>query len=87
MLLQVQPGSLSLGAPAWIGFVVVVGAVLAAAGVEFSRAVAQEATHVPLPQMQFMPADSDALQPLPGAADSFLEAKRNAKMEELPAQF
>jgi hypothetical protein len=87
MLLQVQPGSLSLGAPAWIGFVVVVGAVLAAAGVEFSRAVAQEAAHLPVPQMQFMPADSAALRPLAGAADPFLEAKRRAKVDELPAQF
>ena len=87
MLLQVQPGSLSLGAPAWIGFVVVVGAVLAAAGVEFSRAVAQEAVHVPVPQMQFAPVDGAALRPLAGAIDPFLEAKRNARVEELPAQF
>jgi hypothetical protein len=86
MLLQVQPGSLVLGAPAWLGFVVVVTAVVAAAGVEFSRAAAQEAAIAPIGQMRFVASGGARFTALVDA-DPFLEQKRAARIEELPAQF
>ena len=87
MLLQVQPGSLVLGAPAWLGFVVVVAAVVAAAGVEFSKAVAQEAAIAPIGHMQFVSSVSADFMTLADVLDPLLEQKRAAKFEELPAQF
>jgi hypothetical protein len=87
MLLQVHPGSLVLGAPAWLGFVVVVTAVVAAAGLEFTKAVAHEAAIAPVGQMQFVASSSEPLVPLADLFDPFLEQKRAAKFEELPAQF
>ena len=87
MLRQVQPGSLMLGAPAWLGFVVVVAAVVAAAGVEFSKAVAHEAAIAPIGQMQFVSSVSADFLTLADVLDPFLEQKRNAKFEELLDQF
>lgn len=87
MLLQVQPGSLVLGAPAWLGFVVIVAVVVAAAGIEFTKAVAREAAIAPVGQMQFASSGSEQFIPLTEAPDPFLEQKRAAKIEELPAQF
>lgn len=87
MLLQVQPGSRVLGAPAWLGFVVVVAAVAAAAGVEFGKAVAHDPAIAPIGNMQFVSSASADFMALSDVLDPFLEQKRAAEFEELPAQF
>ena len=87
MLSQLRPSSLVLGVPAWLGFVIVVGAVLAAAAIEFSKAVKHEAAIAPIGPMQFVSTGSADFVTLADVLDPLLEQKRNAKIEELPAQF
>jgi hypothetical protein len=74
---------------AWTGFLVVAAAVTAAAWVEFSRAVTRDIATPPA-QMLLLPPGSGQMNAFPdggAAVDPFLEQKRAAKLEELPAQF
>ena len=87
MLRQFRPGSPVLGAPAWLGFVVVVAAVVAAAAVEFRKTVGHEAAMAPIGHMQFVSSASADFVTLADVLDPLLEKKRAAKFEELPAQF
>ena len=86
MLLHLEPGSLALGAP-WLGYVVMAAAAVAAAGIEFSKPVAHDTALAPVGQMQFVASGSDLFTPITDVLDPFLEQKRVAKVEELPAQF